>query len=123
MPLILSEKDLAPLLGNPASMDSLRETIEEVLRAQQNNAITSQGGFSLPMADGKRNFRIVTASLPGAGEIMRINPQFKGAKDTLSAVDAKRADSFLRSIERFPHLREFGFLARRRSIEPYSQVK
>jgi len=82
MPLILSEKDLAPLLDNPASMDSLRETIEDVLRAQQRGAITSQGGFSLPMADGKRNFRVVTASLPGAGEIMRINPQFKGAKDT-----------------------------------------
>ena len=82
MPLILSEKDLAPLLGNPASMDSLRERIEEVLRVQQRGAIASQGGFSLPMADGKRNFRVVTASLPGAGEVMRINPQFRGAKDT-----------------------------------------
>jgi len=82
MPLILSEKDLAPLLGNPASMDSFRETIEEVLRVQQKGAITSQGGFSLPMADGKRNFRVVTASLPGAGEVMRINPQFRGAKET-----------------------------------------
>ena len=82
MPLILSGKDLEPLLSNPASMDSLRETIEEVLRAQQHGDITSQGGFSLPMADGKRNFRVVTASLPGAGEVMRINPQFRGATDT-----------------------------------------
>ncbi len=82
MPLILSARDLEPLLGNPASMDSLRETIEEVLRAQQRGAIASQGGFSLPMADGKRNFRVVTASLSGAGEVMRINPQFSGATGT-----------------------------------------
>lgn len=82
MPLILSGKDLEPLLSSPASMDSLRETIEEVLRAQQRGAITSQGGFSLLMADGNRNFRVITASLPGAGEVMRINPQFRGAKDT-----------------------------------------
>lgn len=82
MPLILSGNDLEPLLSKPASMDSLRETIEEVLRAQQRGAITSQGGFSLPMADGKRNFRVVTASLPGAGEVMRINPQFPGTTHT-----------------------------------------
>jgi ornithine cyclodeaminase/alanine dehydrogenase-like protein (mu-crystallin family) len=82
VPLILSEKDLEPLLSNPASMDSLRETIEEVLRAHQRGEVASQGGFSLPMADGKRSFRVITASLPGAGEVMRINPQFFGAKGT-----------------------------------------
>lgn len=82
MPLILGAKDLEPLLSNPTSMDSLRETIEEVLRAHQRGEVASQGGFSLPMADGKRNFRVITASLPGAGEVLRINPQFQGAKDT-----------------------------------------
>lgn len=82
MPLILSGKDLEPLLSDPASMDSLRETIEEVLRAHQRGEVASQGGFSLPMADGKRSFRVITASLPGAGEVLRINPQFLGAKDT-----------------------------------------
>lgn len=82
MPLVLSGKNLEPLLTNPTSMDSLRETIEEVLRAHQRGEIASQGGFSLPMADGKRNFRVITASLSGAGEVMRINPQFRGAKDT-----------------------------------------
>ncbi len=82
MALILSGKDLEPLFTDPASMDSLRETIEEVLRAHQRGEITCQGGFPLPMADGKRNLRIVTASLPSAGELLRIVPQFRGAKDS-----------------------------------------
>ncbi|MBI4529137.1 MAG: ornithine cyclodeaminase family protein [Deltaproteobacteria bacterium] len=82
MALILSEKDLEPLFSDPASMDSLRGTIEEVLRARQRGEITSQGGYPLPMADGKRNFRLVTASLPGAGELLRVVPQFRGSKDS-----------------------------------------
>lgn len=81
MALLLTEKDLAPLFSNPASMEGLLETIEEVLRVHQRGEITGQGGFPLPMADGKRNFRIITASLPGAGELVRVNPQFRGAKD------------------------------------------
>jgi len=33
------------------------------------------------MADGKRALRVVTASLAGSGEVMRITAQFRGAKD------------------------------------------
>jgi ornithine cyclodeaminase/alanine dehydrogenase-like protein (mu-crystallin family) len=81
MALILSAKDLEPLFNDPASMDGLLDEVEDVLSAQQRNAITSQGGFRLPMADGKRALRVVTASLAGSGEVMRITAQFRGAKD------------------------------------------
>ncbi len=81
MALILSGKNLEPLLNDPASMDSLRETIEEALRAHQREEITGQGGFVLPLADSKRSFRCVTASRRAAGAFIRVNPLFSGATD------------------------------------------
>ncbi|MGH7845460.1 MAG: ornithine cyclodeaminase family protein [Candidatus Binatia bacterium] len=82
MALVISGKDLEGLFGQPASMDLLLEVISETLRACSRGKITSQGGFPLPLADGKRNFRVLTASLPNAGVVLRTYPLFTGAKDS-----------------------------------------
>jgi alanine dehydrogenase len=81
MALVISGKDLEQLFSQPASMDLLLEVMSQTLRAQSRGEITSQGGFPLPLGDGKRNFRVLTAALPNTGAVLRIYPLFAGARD------------------------------------------
>jgi ornithine cyclodeaminase/alanine dehydrogenase-like protein (mu-crystallin family) len=81
MPLILSEKDLAPAYRDPSAMDGLLKVIEESLTAHSRDEVRGQVRVETSLTDPKRKFRIMTAAVPGAGQAMRINALFKGAKD------------------------------------------
>lgn len=81
MPLILSEKDLAPLYRTPVAMDDLLAAIEESLCAYNRNEVAGQTRVETNLIDPKRKFRIMTATVSGAGHGMRINALFSGAKD------------------------------------------
>jgi alanine dehydrogenase len=81
MPIILSEKDLAPLLGDPSSMDSLLVCIEESLRAFNSGAVAGQVRLETSLTDRGKKYRITTSAVPGAGQGMRISALFRGAKD------------------------------------------
>jgi alanine dehydrogenase len=82
MAIILSEKDLAPLLKTAAAMDELLKVIEEALRAHNRNEVAGQNRMETSLVDRKRKFRVMTAAVPGAGYGMRINALFSGAKDS-----------------------------------------
>ena len=81
MPLILSEKDLAPLYRTPVAMDELLASIEESLCAYNRSETVGQKIFETNLIDPTRKFRIMTSAVPGAGHGMRINALFSGAKD------------------------------------------
>ena len=81
MPIILSEKDLAPLLANPIHMDGLLELIEESLRAFNRGAIAGQVRLETSLLDADKKYRITTSAVPGAGQGMRISALFRGAKN------------------------------------------
>ena len=81
MPIILSEKDLAPLLKTPARMDELLSTIEYSLRAQCSGEVGGQARVETSLLDGKKKYRIMTSAVPNAGQGMRISALFHGAKD------------------------------------------
>jgi alanine dehydrogenase len=81
MPLILSEKDLEPLYREPSAMDGLLKVIEAALTAHNRDEVRGQVRVETSLTDPKRKFRIMTAAVPGAGQGMRINALFKGAKD------------------------------------------
>jgi alanine dehydrogenase len=81
MPLILSEKDLAPAFRDASAMDGLLKVIEEALSAHSRDQVRGQVRIETSLTDPKRKFRIMTAAVPGAGQNMRINALFKGAKD------------------------------------------
>jgi alanine dehydrogenase len=81
MPLILSETDLARVFRDPAAMDGLLKVIEEALTAHSRAEVRGQVRIETSLTDPKRKFRIMTAAVPGAGQNMRINALFKGAKD------------------------------------------
>lgn len=81
MAIILSETDLAPLYADPASMDALLDGIEASLRAHSGGKAPAQVRFQTPLPDGKRQFRVMMAGVPSAGEGLRVNALFRGAKD------------------------------------------
>ena len=81
MALMLNETDLRPLFDNPASIDSLIQTIEESLRAYNQGTILNQSALQTPLADGKRAIRAVTATLPGTGSGLRLQSLGGPAKD------------------------------------------
>lgn len=81
MAVILSETDLAPLYKTPSAMDGLLKLIEESLSAHNRNEVRGQIRMETSLTDPKRRFRIMTAAVPGAGQGMRINALFSGAKD------------------------------------------
>jgi ornithine cyclodeaminase/alanine dehydrogenase-like protein (mu-crystallin family) len=81
MPLILSEKDLAPLYRDPSAMDGLLKIVQESLTAHSRGEVRGQVRVETSLTDPKRKFRIMTAAVPGAGQAMRINALFTGAKD------------------------------------------
>ena len=81
MPIILSENDLAPLLKTAARMDELLPLIEDAMRAQSSGAVGGQARVETSLLDDKKKFRIMTSAVPNAGQGMRINALFRGAKD------------------------------------------
>jgi ornithine cyclodeaminase/alanine dehydrogenase-like protein (mu-crystallin family) len=55
--------------------------VEDALRAYQRGEVQGQGRFQMPMVVPNRQLRVLTATLPGAGEIVRVNPQYAGATE------------------------------------------
>jgi alanine dehydrogenase len=94
MPIILSENDLAPLLGTPARMDELLPLIEDSMRAQSSGAVGGQARVETSLLDDKKKYRIMTSAVPRAGQGMRINALFRGAKDSyfILLFDGERGD-------------------------------
>jgi ornithine cyclodeaminase/alanine dehydrogenase-like protein (mu-crystallin family) len=82
MPIIVSEKDLAPLFRDPAAMDGLLVCIEESLRAFNNGAVAGQVRLETSLTDRNKRYRITTSAVPGAGQGMRISALFRGARDS-----------------------------------------
>jgi ornithine cyclodeaminase/alanine dehydrogenase-like protein (mu-crystallin family) len=81
MGIILNEADLKALYADPASMDRLQAMVEDALRAYQRGEVQVQDRFQMPMVEPNRQLRVLTATLPGAGEIVRVNPQYAGATE------------------------------------------
>jgi len=81
MPIILSEKDLAPLYAEPGRMDELLALIEDSLRAQSSGANAGLARVETSLLDGKKKYRIMTSAVPHAGQGMRVSALFRGAKD------------------------------------------
>jgi alanine dehydrogenase len=94
MPIILSEKDLAPLFRDPAAMDGLLDRIEESLRAFNRGAVGGQVRLETSLADRSKKYRITTSAVPGAGQGMRVSALFRGAKDSyfILLFDEERGD-------------------------------
>jgi alanine dehydrogenase len=94
MPIILSEKDLAPLFRDPAAMDGLLDPIEESLRAFARGAVAGQMRLETSLGDRSKKYRITTSAVPGAGQGMRISALFRGAKDSyfILLFDEERGD-------------------------------
>lgn len=82
MPILLSETDLAPLFSNPAAMDRLLDRIEESMRAFNSGTVAGQVRLETSLTDRSKKYRITTSAVPGAGQGMRINALFRGAKDS-----------------------------------------
>jgi len=80
VPLILSEQDLKALYSDPASMGALQARIEQAQLAYHNGSIPSQHHLQMPLVAADRQLRIMTATLPEAGENVRVNPQFRGVR-------------------------------------------
>ena len=81
MPLILSEQDLKPLYNDPASMDALQARIEQAQLAYHGGNIPSQHHLQMPLLAPDRQLRILAATLSEAGEVVRVNPQYRGVRD------------------------------------------
>jgi alanine dehydrogenase len=94
MAILLSEKDLAPLLNDPSSMDSLLVSIEDSLRAFNDAKVAGQVRIETSLTDPSKKYRIMTSAVPRAGQGMRISALFRGAKDAYFMVlfDDERGD-------------------------------
>jgi alanine dehydrogenase len=94
MPIILSEKDLAPLYRDPSAMDGLLDRIDESLRAFNSGKVAGQVRLETSLADAQKKFRITTSAVPQAGQGMRISALFRGAKDAyfILLFDGERGD-------------------------------
>lgn len=94
MPIILSEKDLAPLYNEPAQMDELLPLIEDSLRAQSSGTNAGLARVETSLLDVKKKYRIMTSAVANAGQGMRISALFRGAKDAyfILLFDGERGD-------------------------------
>ena len=94
MPLLLSENDLAPLYCDPAAMDGLLDRVEESISAFSRGAVVGQVRLETSLSDRTKKYRITTSAVPGAGQGMRINALFRGAKDSyfILLFDEERGD-------------------------------
>jgi alanine dehydrogenase len=82
MPIILTEKDLAPLYRDPGAMDELLNAIEGSLGAQSRGEVAGQARVETSLLDSKKKYRIMTSAVPKAGQVMRVSALFRGAKDS-----------------------------------------
>ena len=94
MPILLSEKELAPLLNNAAAMDGLLVRIEESIRAFNSGKVAGQVRIETSLTDVSKRYRIMTSAVPQAGQGMRISALFRGAKDAYFIIlfDNERGD-------------------------------
>ena len=94
MPLLLSEKDLAPLYNQAANIDGLLPLIEASMVDFNSDQVAGQARIETSLLDGKKKYRIMTSAVPGAGQGMRISALFRGAKDGYFIVlfDGERGD-------------------------------
>ena len=94
MPIILSERDLARLYSNPEAMDGLLDGIEDSMRAFNSGKVAGQVRLETSLTDTHKKFRITTSAVPQAGQGMRINALFRGAKDAyfILLFDGERGD-------------------------------
>ena len=81
MPILLSEKDLAPLYRQAANMDALLPLIEASLADFNSAKVAGQARVETCLLEPKNKYRIMTSAVPGAGQGMRISALFRGAKD------------------------------------------
>ena len=81
MPLLLGEKDLAPLYYQPENMDALLRLIEASMGDFNSAKVTGQARIETSLLEPKNKYRIMTSAVPGAGQGMRISALFRGAKD------------------------------------------
>jgi len=81
MPLLLSEKDLAPLYHQAANMDTLLPLIETSMADFNSARVAGQARIETSLVERKNKYRIMTSAVPGAGQGMRISALFRGAKD------------------------------------------
>lgn len=82
MPLILSEKDLAPLLQSAEAMDGLLPLIETSMADYNSGKVAGQVRLETSLLDPKKKYRITTSAVPGAGQGMRVSGLFRGAQNT-----------------------------------------
>lgn len=81
MPILLSEKDLAPLYNQAANMDALLPLIEASMAAFNSAQVAGQARVETSLLDAKNKFRIMTSAVPGAGQGMRISALFRSARN------------------------------------------
>jgi len=81
MPILLGEKDLAPLFDHPANMDKLLPLIEASMADFNSAKVAGQARVETSLLDPKNKYRIMTSAVPGAGQGMRISALFRSAKN------------------------------------------
>lgn len=81
MPILLSEKDLAPLFSQAVHMDALLPLIESAMADFNAAKVAGQARVETSLRDAKKKYRVMTSAVPGAGQGMRISALFRGAKN------------------------------------------
>jgi ornithine cyclodeaminase/alanine dehydrogenase-like protein (mu-crystallin family) len=81
MPILLSEKDLAPLYHQASNMNTLLPQIETSMADFNSAKVGGQARIETSLLDPQNKYRIMTSAVPGAGQGMRISALFRGAKD------------------------------------------
>ena len=81
MPILLSEKHLAPLYHQASNMNTLLPLIETSMADFNSARVAGQARVETGLLDPKNKYRIMTSAVPDAGQGMRISALFRGAKD------------------------------------------
>ena len=81
MPILLSEKDLAPLYRDAANMDRFLPLIEAAMMDFNSAKVAGQARIETSLLEPKNKYRIMTSAVPGAGQGMRISALFRGANN------------------------------------------
>lgn len=94
MPLLLSEKDLAPLYNQASHMDTLLPLIEASMADFNSAKVAGQARVEASLLDAKNKYRIMTSAVPGAGQGMRISALFRSARNAyfILLFDGERGD-------------------------------
>ena len=81
MPILLSEKDLAPLYRDAANMDRFLPLIEAAMMDFNSAKVAGQARIETSLLEPKNKYRIMTSAVPGAGQGMRISALFRDANN------------------------------------------